>query len=175
MKKYIIVGAAFVLVVFLFLGFGFRQPKTAYVDINEIYNNFTLKKELESKLDNISNARKNILDSVKIKVNVLSNVLEGTDKKNKKAVDSISGILESFKQEYYYKEQNFTQDNDAMTKQYSDQIWKQLNQYVKDYGKENGYEYIFGADGSGAVMYAAEGNNITDELKTYVNNRYSGK
>jgi outer membrane protein len=78
------------------------------------------------------------------------------------------------RQEYYTREQAFTQDNARASKSFTDQIWKQLNQYVKDYGKDHGYKFIFGYDGQGAVMYGEEGANVTEQVKKYVNDRYKG-
>jgi Skp family chaperone for outer membrane proteins len=49
-----------------------------------------------------------------------------------------------------------------------------MNQYVKDFGSKYGYTYIFGADGSGFLMYSLEANNITKEVKEYINSRYKG-
>ena len=37
-----------------------------------------------------------------------------------------------------------------------------INGYVKEYGKENGYPLIFGASGSGNIMYAGEASDLTD-------------
>jgi len=54
-------------------------------------------------------------------------------------------------------------------------IWKRLNPYIAEYGKEKGYAYIYGANGTGNVLYADEGEDITDELIEYVNKRYHDK
>lgn len=39
---------------------------------------------------------------------------------------------------------------------------------------KKGYRYIFGAEGSGVLMYADERNNITKEVIEYINARYKG-
>ena len=64
---------------------------------------------------------------------------------------------------------------EVMAKQYTDQIWEQLNQYIKDFGTQHKYKFIFGSRGDGNLMYAEEQDNITSEVLTYVNERYQGK
>jgi hypothetical protein len=45
-----------------------NTPKIGYVQINEVYNEFRLKKELEGKLSTVQIARKGILDSLGMKI-----------------------------------------------------------------------------------------------------------
>jgi outer membrane protein len=73
------------------------------------------------------------------------------------------------------KKQQFDDDNQDMSKQYTEEIMKQLNEYVRDYGKANGYTYILGAQGSGSIMSADDKNDITTTVLEYVNEKYKGK
>jgi outer membrane protein len=54
-------------------------------------------------------------------------------------------------------------------------IWDRINNYVKEYGEKNGYDYIFGANGDGTVMYADGSEDITNDITTYINLRYAGE
>ncbi len=146
-----------------------KVPKLAYVELETMYNAFPMKKELEAKLTNVKQARKNILDSLKIQLNALS-----LSVKSEKDAEGIRNF-QIKKQEFLTKQQNFEQDNQQASQSYSSQIWKQINQYVKDYGKQNGYTLIAGADGSGNLLYADETKNITLEVSKYINERYSGE
>ena len=47
-----------------------------------------------------------------------------------------------------------------------------INDYLKEYGKENGYQYILGANGSGNVVYAKEGLDITQKVLNGLNESY---
>ena len=150
-----------------------NSTKTAYVEITEVYNDFVLKKELEAKLDNLQQARKSIIDSLELQLKFASDrimKMEPRDSKKQKEIE----LFEQQRQEFLYKKKNFDEDNQMATQQYSDQIWKQLNQYIKDDGNEKGYDYIFGADGTGSLMFAGEENNVTREVKEYVNKKYTG-
>jgi outer membrane protein len=150
------------------------KPRFAYVELAVIYENFPLKKQLESKLDNVSSSRKSILDSLELKIKMLASQIDHSVAAPKIKKDSMYMQYENLRQEYAMKNQSFTEDNDRTKAQYNEQIWKQLNQYIKDYGKDKGYAFIFGADGTGSLMYGNEPQNITEDLKIYVSARFSG-
>ncbi len=50
-----------------------------------------------------------------------------------------------------------------------------INDYVKDYGKKHGHRIIFGAQGSGNIMYAQEGTDLTHKILEGLNKQYNGK
>ena len=145
-------------------------PKTAYIDVKKVYNEFVLKKELESKLTNVQQTRKTIIDSLELQLKILSKQLEILTKRDEQK----ENVFTEKREEYLVKKKQFDEDNQAMTQQYSDQIMKQLNQYVQDYGKANSYTYIYGADGNGSMMYADDKHNITDEVIKFINEKYKG-
>jgi outer membrane protein len=146
--------------------------RTAYVDLAKVYAAFSLKKELEGKLEQVQQIRKMQLDSLELNLNVLSKNLQSPKVENRK------GLEEQFsakRQQYAFNKQRMEEESNNLTQAYDEQIWKQLNQYVKEYGKEKGYTYIFGAEGSGALMYADDAVNVTETMITYVNQRYKGQ
>jgi outer membrane protein len=146
-----------------------KIPQLVYVNMETIYDSFPMKKELEARLTNIQQARKNILDSLKIELNAIS-----LSVKSEKDVEAIQKF-QIKKQQYLVKQKNFEEDNQSATQSYSDQIWKQINQYVKDYGKSHTYTFILGTEGSGTIMYSDETKDITKDLSDYINERYHGE
>lgn len=143
------------------------QDKTGYIELNQIYDKFPLKKELEGQLQHTQNARKAILDSMNLKLHTLSNQARAGSTEAEKVF-----LVEQ--RAYLEKQRYFEEDNSNQVRQYDEQIWKQINQYVKDFGEEKGYDYVFGATGTGSVMYADKSKNITEEVSTYVNSKYKG-
>lgn len=144
------------------------KPKNAYIDIPKVYEEFSLKKELEAKLENTQNARQGVLDSLKLKLQVLQHHIKG--EKNQVAKAEYDRVL----QEYYGQEQRFQQDNQTQSMQYNEQILTQLNQYVADYGKKMGFDMVFGANSDGSIMYAKDMHNISNDVIAYINSRYQG-
>jgi outer membrane protein len=51
-------------------------------------------------------------------------------------------------------------------------ILTEVNAYIKQYGKEKGYDFILGATESGNIVYAAEETDLTDEILAGLNQQY---
>ncbi|MEO5641915.1 MAG: OmpH family outer membrane protein [Bacteroidia bacterium] len=158
--------------VFLFA----TRPKIAYVDLAKVYNGFELKKQLETQLKVVQQVRQRTLDSLELGLKMISRNLQSIDSdKSKNEIQIKTNEFEALKQDYLYKQENFSSDNSSLLQQYDQQVWKQLNQYVKDYGEANGYTCILGGDGSGNVMYSSKGLDITEELIAYTNKCFKGE
>jgi outer membrane protein len=83
-------------------------------------------------------------------------------------------IFNQKRDEYYYKEKQFNEDNQSLLMQHNEQVNKQINQYIEEFGKEKGYKYIYGATGNGSMMYADKEADISKEVISYINDKYTG-
>jgi|WetSurMetagenome_2_1015567.scaffolds.fasta_scaffold178302_2 outer membrane protein len=144
--------------------------KTGYIVIVDVYNKFNLKIELEKKFLIVQSARQKIMDSLVLQLQFLEN-----KQKANPGDKALEQEYSNMRDDLIQKKQRFDEDNTSLTTQYDTEILTQLNQYIKDYGKEHKYQYIFGANGSGDVLYADESENLTEEVILYINDRYSGK
>jgi outer membrane protein len=147
-----------------------KPHKTGYIEITKLYNSFTYKKELESEYKNIEAKRKNILDSLRLNLDLFVKQNQNNSKNTE-----IIKKYEILKEQYQLKEQQFSEDNRALSDKYNQQIINQMNQYVQDFGKEYGYTYIFGANSNGTLMYAKDAENISDKVLEFINAKYQGK
>lgn len=147
------------------------RSKTGYIQLHKVFAEFEMSKQYKAKLDAVVLARKNVLDSIELKLSAASRALQSQAKPEK---DKIENFLYD-KEIYIKKREQFEEDNKALEVQYNTEITKQLNQYIEDFGETNGYDYIYGAEGSGSLMYAQKSLNITDNVIMYVNERYKGK
>jgi len=50
-----------------------------------------------------------------------------------------------------------------------------INDFVKAYGKSHGHKMIFGAGGSGNIMYASDATDLTDKVLKGLNESYEGR
>ena len=57
----------------------------------------------------------------------------------------------------------------------SQTVINDINDYVKEYGKEHGYPIIFGAGGNGNIMYAEDNADLTAEILIGLNKHYHGE
>lgn len=139
--------------------------KVVYVDNLELFSGFHMKAELEKKYTEAEAQRKAILDSIyrDIKVNVEMKGISGSES------------IALMKRQFLMKKEQFDQENTQTRNDYNTKIWNQLNEYTREYGKEQGYDFILGANGQGVLMYANELKNITPDLIRYVNQKFDGK
>lgn len=148
-----------------------EAEKTGFIELGNLYNDFDLKKELESKLKMVESSRNNVLDSLELELNIEMKRLESAKEPNQQEIN----LFQLKQQEYLMKKEQFQNEVTNLTNAYTEQIWTQINKYVEEYGKEKEYTYIHGADGSGTVMYAKEEKNITKDVSSYINEKYKGK
>lgn len=54
-------------------------------------------------------------------------------------------------------------------------VFSEINDYVSDFGKKRGYQFILGANGSGNILYANKASNLTDVILDGLNKEYARK
>jgi outer membrane protein len=151
----------------------FSQGEQGFVIIPEVFDQFEMKKELETSLKVAQKTQTNILDSLKKNLQYLYAQIEGEKDKSKK--DKL--VLEYRVQQQYFdaRSSEIEQTNENIVTEYDSKIFRQINQYAKDFGEEEGYKLIFGSNSQGSVMYGDDQTNITKEFVQYINAKYQGK
>lgn len=129
--------------------------KTGFVDVFKLVSAFELQKEYSSQARAGLELVRTGIDSV-ISVQRLQ--------------DTIKANL--LKEELY---NSLSKDVETQNKEIEKMIWTRLNPYIVEYGKDKGYDYIYGANGTGNVLYADTKKDITDDLIKYVNEKYHDK
>ena len=143
------------------------QGSVVFVDSNKLTEEFSMTKELEGKYEGVNTKRKELLDSLELQVGVLEKKIQAGD----------NSLLQQYKSsviDYQSVYKQFEESNQKISEEFSNQVIKQLNEYIKEYGKKNKIDYILGANGSGSILYASDKKDITDEVIKYVNQRYKG-
>lgn len=170
MKKIIIAGVAL-------LGlFSCQQDKIAFVDNTALINDYQEKKDIEEKF-------KGKLEVFEKKTDSLSKALQAEAQQ----FQAEASKMAQSKAEQKYGElmqkrqqiQQQVQQEEMMLQQESqsqiDSLVKKVRGFVKDYGKDNGYTYILGANEAGSVLYGEEGKDITEEVLKMINDKYKGE
>lgn len=127
--------------------------KDAYIVNQYIFESFSGQNRLKERLEQVERRHVEYLDSLK-------NTLSEKDIAGIKNYEEQIILLHHTREELV---QTFTAD-----------IWKQINGYLKEYGKKNQFRFIYGATGSGNLMYADEIENISEEVIQYINQKYEG-
>lgn len=131
------------------------QQKTGYVDIFKLVKEFELQQEYSADAKREMDREKAAIDSV----------IYIEQQKNPTGYESVKEELYAT----YYRR------TDEINKRIESMIWKRLNPYLEEFGKDKGYTFIYGANGTGNVLYADKSKDITDEVIDYVNKRYHDK
>lgn len=149
------------------------EAKTAYVDTAKLLDDYQKAKDIESKY--------------KVKSEEMGRELEGKAQQWK--LDAASFQREAQAkgpqwaqlkgQELQKREQEIGMMQQAMMQQLQkesgaemDTLVKQIKKHIKDYGKKNGYEYIYGTGDAATVLYAKDEYDITDKILKELNDKY---
>ena len=145
-------------------------PKVGYVESALVYEGFNGTKEVIQQNQQILVPRKNRIDSLKVMLLSQQNLLSDKTYNNQQVFQSYMNgrqLYDSLSLDY----DRLREELEIHTFQKS---WKLINEYIKAFGEENGYQIIHGVSGNGNIMYAQKDLNITDAVITYVNNSYEG-
>jgi outer membrane protein len=138
------------------------KGKSVYILNDKVFADFEETKEVKKKLNAEEVSQKYILDS-------LFNEMQELEKRNQV-------VLAKQKKDIYDRfYEGFAQGNQKISMQYKESIWKHINQYLDEFGKENGYVFILGTSGDGNLMYADTTYNVTNEALLFINKKYAGE
>ena len=56
-----------------------------------------------------------------------------------------------------------------------DTILSQMKKHIKEYGKKQGYDYIYGTGDAASILYGKEEYDITEEIIKELNKNYKGE
>ena len=142
-------------------------PRTAYADLQQLFDQFEGKKELQTQLLRLSNTQRIQLDSLNLQLKALEKHLQANQQN-----ESIATVFQDRSQQLFQLSQQYEQDYIEKSERFTQAVWQQINQYVKEYGAENELDYIYGTGGDGTIMYARPANDRTQQILEYINQRY---
>ena len=150
--------------------------KTAYIDTEKLMKEYQEFKDFESKFKSMSDRMKNELDgdAKKFQRDVLE-LQQQAQSKGMEWAQKRQAELERRQQTLAEKEQNYMkkfQDESAVER---DSMVSRMKDFIKDYGKEKGYDYIFGTGDAASVLYGKEENDLTKEILELLHKKYEEK
>lgn len=157
-----------------FLSFSCQQPKTAFVDISKLVDDYEEMKDVKSAFETKTASFTKRRDSV-----VQAYQLEEQDfrikaqKMTRKQQEENYQLLAQKGQILGQQFQNEQQQIQLEGQQQIDSLIKKVKDFIKDYGKNNDYTYIYGSNQTGSVLYGKEENDITTTLLTELNKAYN--
>ena len=153
-----------------------ESQKIGFVDNSVLINDYQEKKDIEANL-------KGKIEVYEKKRDSLSQAFQLDVKAAEVKARSMSQAnLQKLQQEFQQKEQiisqqlQFEQQQIAQESQSkNDSLIKKVRDFVKDYGKTNGYSFILGSNEAGSVMYGTEEVDLTQTILDALNEAYKKK
>jgi len=136
-----------------------KVEKIVVVDVIRIFNEFELKKDLEKKV----NAR---LIEVKNKIDSLESFTQRANTEHDKV------RFDHYRQMLSQAQEELQQATEVSAKTINEQVWKRLNPLIDEFGKNNDYRLVIGANGMGTVLYNEAATDKTAELIQFINEKY---
>lgn len=151
--------------------------KTAYVDTSKVLREYQEAKDLEAKYkakeEQASKELNQELEKFKADVAYFE---KNAQSKGMQWAQQNGAALQEREQRLMYAQQGMQQKLASEYGQEADTLVKVVKQFIKDYGKEKGYDYIFGtSEASNTVLYAKDGQEITDEIVKLLNKNHKSK
>jgi outer membrane protein len=153
-----------------------KEFKTAYIDTNKLLDESTEKKDIEEKYK----AKADVMDSrLKVEAEKFQREAAGFKQNamaNGQAWAQQKGAeLQQREQELQYEQQGMLQQLQAESGKEMDSLITKYKKIFKEYGKDKGYDYVFGTGEAATVLYAKESYDITKELIKIVNDKYKSE
>ncbi len=151
------------------------KSELVYVDINKLVEGYERTKMEREAFNKKATTLKANADSLLVD---WQNELKAYEKER---ISMTKKELELKQQLLQNKQQQINNYQQAVQKQIQDEDQKMtqtvindINDYVKEYGKRKGYRIIFGAKGSGNIMYAEDVSDLTQTVLDGLNAEYNG-
>jgi len=149
----------FALILYVILTGLSSRTKIVYVDNSELFDGFSMTKELKSTGEKEFINRKTALDNLYAQIQ--SKSINASEK-------------EILMKQFIQGKEELEQFNQIFATTESSKIWSRIHSYTEDFSKENNYQLIIGSENKTNVLYADEKITVTKELLTYINKRYEG-
>lgn len=148
--------------------------KTAYIDTEKLMKEYQESIDFETKYEALSKRMQNELeadmkkfqnDVVDLQRNAQSKGMEWAMARQKE-LEKREVTLAEKQQNYMMK---FQQEGSAER----DSMVTKMKAFIKDYGQEKGFDYVFGTGDAATVLYAKDGYDITEDILKLMNEAYA--
>lgn len=150
-----------------------KEFKTAYIDTSKLMEESTEAKDIAEKYKDKSKVMGSQLE---VEVNRFKSEAANFQK-NAQANGQVwaqqkGAELQRREQELSYAQQAMLQQLQSESGVEMDSLVSSYRKVIKEYGKDKGYDYIYGTGDIASVLYAKDSYDITKEIIKLVNEKY---
>ncbi len=135
-----------------------NEKSVVYVDSTKIFNDFRMTKELTISGNYEFKKQASALDSLYAIMEISKDNMV-REQLVKKIIDQRKSV------------ENFQSTYTVTTTQ---NVWKRINGYLKDFSKQEGFHIIIGSENTSGIFTGDERLDVTKDALMYVNKRYEG-
>lgn len=151
-----------------------KEMKTAYVDTSKLLEEYTEAKDIESKYKAKSEAMGKELQAEINRFKADATNFQKNAQANGQAWAQENGAkLQRREQELSYAQDAMLQQIRQESGAEMDSLVSKVKKFVKDYGKKEGYSYIFGTGEAVSILYAEDKYDITTAIVKALNEQYA--
>ena len=173
MKKVLVIIALSISVIACDKKAEVKEVKTAYVDTSELMKEYTEAKDLEAKYKAQADEKGRQLEAEINRFKQEAANFQSQAQANGQAWAQQKGAeLQKREQQLGYAQQQLSQQLQQESGKEMDSLVSGVKKFIKAYGKEKGYSYIFGTGDVASVLYAEDKYDITKELIKALNEKY---
>ena len=150
--------------------------KTAYVDTSELMKDYQEAKDIESKYKSKANVAQQKLESEAAKFKAdAQNFQKNAQANGQEWAQKNGQALQQREQQLQMMQQQMLEDLQVKSDKERETVVNAVKKFIKDYGKENGYSYIYGTGQPATVLYAEDKYDITKEILDLLNAKYKNR
>ncbi|MFV8333169.1 OmpH family outer membrane protein [Flavobacterium sp. GSP14] len=150
-----------------------NEVKTAYVDTSELIKEYTEAKDLEAKYKAKSEEKGKQLEAEINRFKQEAANFQAQAQANGQAWAQQKGAeLQKREQQLGYAQQALSQELQVESGKEMDSLVSGVKKFIKAYGKEKGYAYIYGTGDAASILYAEDKFDITKEIIKALNDKY---
>ncbi|WP_350284671.1 OmpH family outer membrane protein [uncultured Croceitalea sp.] len=147
-----------------------------YVDINKLVEGYDRTKVERDAFNKKTNTLKANVDSLMVNwQDELKTYEKERSSMTKKELELKQELLQNKQQQINNYQQAIQKQVQEEDQKMTQTVINDINDFVKDFGKNNGYRVIFGASGGGNIMYAEDAADLTQTVLNGLNADYNGK
>lgn len=97
-------------------------------------------------------------------------LIESSNHFSKKDIQEKQEAIKKKQNDYANYSKAINEKAVELEKELFEHVFTELNNRINDFGKENGYEIIFGTLTGGNILYGSNNNDLTEEFLSYASN-----
>jgi outer membrane protein len=150
-----------------------KEVKTAFVDTSVLMKDYTEAKDLEAKYKAKSEEKGRELEAEINRFKQDAANFQNQAQANGQAWAQQKGAeLQRREQQLAQAQQSLSQQLQQESSVEMDSLVKGVKTFIKSYGKEKGYSYIYGTGDAATILYAEDKYDITKEIVKALNDKY---